>query len=431
MKKFTILLVLFVATLSIGSAQVQKRVTISSMPDVKLDANNIVGIPGLVNSNESVLSPNLPLINRLTAETDAPVLPTYLSVAAIQRVVFNAPQDTSDSGWQLSNADTNIKQFLWPIINELPAKVNTGAGSEDLFGFGQFFPSFGKSGTFTIDTIVMLPFQWIQGEPAIPVTQSVLFFGFAVKTNLQTASGNSFRFDDPGLRQLGGGELEIPADTINTRTIATAANRYGGINATVIPVPNWTVNADESFGFILYMQNTTDKMNLYGTYLWNERDSIKTLGYVLRRNAAGNEFVDKQGTYSRDFSTIPELLNGYPSLHRRGLRASFFCNVYGMLDTPDGVETLTDDAKEFALEPVTPNPVAGATKIQFSLQQPSQVSLRVTNSLGQVVKELASGAMNTGTYSADFDANDLPTGMYYYTLVAGMQSLTRSMVVVK
>ena len=152
MKKFTILLVLLVATLSIGSAQVQKRVTISSMPDLKVNTgiglNNVVGVPGLVNTNESVLSPNLPLINRLTSSNNAPILPDYLTVAAISRIVYSAPQDTSDSGWQLFNSDTSKREFIWPIINQLPYTVGFANDPvrHDLIGFGQFFPSFGKSG---------------------------------------------------------------------------------------------------------------------------------------------------------------------------------------------------------------------------------------------------------------------------------------------
>ena len=151
----------------------------------------------------------------------------------------------------------------------------------------------------------------------------------------------------------------------------------------------------------------------------------------MRRTPTNEEYVMKQSNIGF-FNPSKDFADAFPSLVNRGLRINYFFAVRGTLTTePDGVETLSDDARALALEPVTPNPVVGATKIQFSLQQPSQVSLRVTNSLGQVVKELASGAMNTGTYSADFDANDLPTGMYYYTLVAGTQSLTRSMVVVK
>ncbi len=429
MKKFTILLVLLCAALSVGSAQVQKRTSFSSVPDAHISAT----------PTAAVLSTNLPLVGKSNRGAGAPVHSSFLSPAEVVRAGYSAPQD--DSGWIIPNAVPG-QGFLWGAgICQVPSKVNLrnaqGATVENsVIGFAQFFPpdATNRKGKFTIDTVALRPFQFPNGgivKP--PVKQSVLLFGYAVKANLQSANGWNFSLNDPLLRQLGGGELEIPADVINTRTVLTAENRLENILNTVVPIPNWVVEPDETFGFVLYMQNQEDSLEMYGTYMTDatERDSTKTLGYFARREATtGNEFLTKE-SYFGYYNASPDFQQQFPSMVNRAIKANFFCVTVGNLETSSSVETLSDDARAFALEPVTPNPVVGATKIQFSLQQPSQVSLRVTNSLGQVVKELASGAMNTGTYSADFDANDLPTGMYYYTLVAGTQSLTRSMVVVK
>ncbi len=364
---------------------------------------------------------------------------SFLSPAEIIRAGYAAPQD--DSGWIIPNAVPG-QGFLWGAgICQVPSKVNLrnaqGATVENsVIGFAQFFPpdAVNRAGRLTIDTVAMRPFQFPNGGVVKPpVKQSVLLFGYAVKANLQSPNGWNFSLNDPLLRQLGSSEVEIPAEVINSRTVINTDNRLENILNTVVPVPNWTVEADETFGFVFYMQNDEDSLEMYGTYMTDqtEKDSTKTLGYFVRRESTtGNEYLTKE-SYFGYYNASPTFQQQFPSMVNRAIKSNFFCVAVGNLETSSSVETLSDDARAFALEPVSPNPVMGATKIQFSLQQPSQVSLRVTNSLGQVVKELASGAMNTGTYSADFDANDLPTGMYYYTLVAGTQSLTRSMVVVK
>lgn len=433
MKKFTILLVLLCASLSIGSAQVQKRVTISSAPDFR-SASNLANLPNLASS--PVLSSNLPLVSNSNMGAKIPTLPSYLTTAELVRKVYSAPLD--DSGWIIASKIPGRFAMLGGGFCQMPNQPLTiNNAQHQIYGFAQFFKNNDpeRNGKLTIDTVLLRPYQYpFGGEAAPPVTQSVLLFGYAVKADLQNGKATSWNFslNNPSLRLLGD-EIEIPADVINSRTLLGPDNRISDILNTVIEVPNWTVEADESFGFVFYVQNNTDQLQLWATYLRDEiePDSTKTLGYFAHRNTqTDEEFLTKQSFYGY-YNPSDSFKLDFPQLVNRALKSNFLCVVGGNLETSSSVETLSDDAKAFALEPVTPNPVVGATKIQFSLQQPSQVSLRVTNSLGQVVKELASGAMNTGTYSADFDAQDLPTGMYYYTLVAGTQSLTRSMVVVK
>ena len=426
MKKITVLLVLLFAVVSVGSAQTQKRVNISSfpVPHGGYDA-------GIQSPNAFSLSPNLPMINQLSNEVGTPVMPNYM-VAATQYAVFAAPRDTSDSAFALTSK-TNPQNRVTTGLYDIPTVVNFSDASGNItpnriFGYAQFYPSFGNSGTFTIDTLVFQLFQYSRNNQHItPVKQSVVVIPYGIKANLQTRQGGEFSLNAPELRQLGN-EVEISAETINNAL--DLSTTPATIHNTVLKVPNWKVEAGESFGFLLYSQGAADTMRLFGTYMWGLKDSTQTLGYVLRRTPANDEFALKQATIGF-FNPAADFAAAYPSLVNHGLRVNYFFVVGGILDTPDGVETLSDEAKNFSLEQVTPNPVENASKIKFSLQEPATISLRVVNSLGQVVQELAHGAMTTGTYSADFDATNLPAGMYYYTLTAGTQLLTRSMVVIK
>jgi photosystem II stability/assembly factor-like uncharacterized protein len=67
-----------------------------------------------------------------------------------------------------------------------------------------------------------------------------------------------------------------------------------------------------------------------------------------------------------------------------------------------------------------PNPFNPSTTIEFSLLQNELVSFRVFNILGAEVKSLIRDVpMNSGVHRLHVDAVDLPSGVYFYKLVAG------------
>jgi len=63
-----------------------------------------------------------------------------------------------------------------------------------------------------------------------------------------------------------------------------------------------------------------------------------------------------------------------------------------------------------------PNPFNPETRIDFTLLQKQLVSIRVYNTLGELVGELVNEEKETGSYSVKFDASRLPSGVYIYRL---------------
>jgi hypothetical protein len=63
-----------------------------------------------------------------------------------------------------------------------------------------------------------------------------------------------------------------------------------------------------------------------------------------------------------------------------------------------------------------PNPFNPATRISYSLPLSGFVTLIVYDTLGREVQMLVKGMQNAGTYSVDFDAGNLASGIYFYTL---------------
>ena len=78
-----------------------------------------------------------------------------------------------------------------------------------------------------------------------------------------------------------------------------------------------------------------------------------------------------------------------------------------------------------------PNPFDAATTITYLLPEPSQVSLKVFNALGEYVATLVNGFNGAGLHSATFNVLGVPNGVYFYRLAAGKYVQNHTMVVQK
>jgi hypothetical protein len=78
-----------------------------------------------------------------------------------------------------------------------------------------------------------------------------------------------------------------------------------------------------------------------------------------------------------------------------------------------------------------PNPFNPSTTIEFDLPKSGEVSLKVFNILGEEVATLVSERLSTGSYSYEWDASNLASGIYLYRLQAGDYVETRKMVLMR
>jgi surface protein len=79
-----------------------------------------------------------------------------------------------------------------------------------------------------------------------------------------------------------------------------------------------------------------------------------------------------------------------------------------------------------------PNPFNPSTIINFELPQQSQVRLDVFDMVGRQVATLIDGSqMQAGRHQVNFNASNLPSGIYMYRLQAGSSMLTRKLTLIK
>jgi hypothetical protein len=86
---------------------------------------------------------------------------------------------------------------------------------------------------------------------------------------------------------------------------------------------------------------------------------------------------------------------------------------------------------DFTLGQNYPNPFNPSTIITFEIPVNSYVSLKVYNSLGQVVAELGGREYSAGQHSVTFNASNLASGIYYYAMKAGEFCMVQKMILQK
>lgn len=102
------------------------------------------------------------------------------------------------------------------------------------------------------------------------------------------------------------------------------------------------------------------------------------------------------------------------------------------LDVPVGIEDNTLSLpEEFELSQNYPNPFNPSTTISFTLEKAASVTLDIYSITGQKVATLVNGSRSAGTHDVVFDASNLTSGVYFYTLSSGAVSHTKKMVLLK
>jgi len=85
----------------------------------------------------------------------------------------------------------------------------------------------------------------------------------------------------------------------------------------------------------------------------------------------------------------------------------------------------------FTLEQNYPNPFNPNTSIKYTLAEQSPVSLKVYDVLGNEVATLVNTTQDVGSYNVNFDATNLASGLYVYTIQAGNFTSTKKMMLLK
>ena len=124
-------------------------------------------------------------------------------------------------------------------------------------------------------------------------------------------------------------------------------------------------------------------------------------------------------------STNPKLRAIYDQTYK------FIKGTYTPSTTTGIGEVPTGGPTGFELGDNYPNPFNPSTVIDVGLAKGGVMSLKIYDTLGQLVKVVDEGYRSRGEYTYDVSMNNLASGVYFYTLREGPESMTRKMLLLR
>lgn len=194
---------------------------------------------------------------------------------------------------------------------------------------------------------------------------------------------------------------------------------YSNIDSAILLGSPWVIPAAPTN---LAVQNVT--MNSI-TIHWNDHANNE-LGFVIARRAEGELFFNYIDTVGTDILTYQEV--GLTPDHTYFYKVCAY-NGFGISDYSNTVSARTDENSitvhnlsgipgKYYLGNNYPNPFNPLTSIEFGIRVSGHAEIKVFNSLGKEIETLVSQNFAPGTYKINWNAGNLPSGVYFYSLAA-------------
>ncbi len=173
---------------------------------------------------------------------------------------------------------------------------------------------------------------------------------------------------------------------------------------------------------------------------WSTFSESNVARYDVMRKIAGHETFAKAGSVeaanTASGSTYTFVDNGavngtsyeytLTTVNMDGSSEAWGINVTATPSSDAAVIT------EYALHQNYPNPFNPSTNLVFDVVSENVVNLTVYNAMGQEVASLVNGTMGAGRHTVSFDAANLTSGLYFYTVKIGNEfTATKKMLLVK
>lgn len=174
------------------------------------------------------------------------------------------------------------------------------------------------------------------------------------------------------------------------------------------------------------------KANINGTPMW-QRAEINAQNSFCSMNMLNSHFGLGNATVID--SLIIRWISGTTQVFTNVDANRFYRLVEGGSLEPVSVKnTSTEVPERFALHQNFPNPFNPETTITFDVPKNlthDKINLSVYDMLGKKVAGLFHGSLAAGSYEAKWNAINMPSGIYFYTLQSGDFKITKKMMLVK
>jgi hypothetical protein len=185
---------------------------------------------------------------------------------------------------------------------------------------------------------------------------------------------------------------------------------------------------DGGVTWTLVFGGTSESLNSVSMSSADVGTIVGSLGVILRTTDGGITWV-KQTCPSR---------NDFRGVSFSDADHGTAVGLYGtILRTNNGGVTFVNEGtlpgvpENYSLSNNFPNPFNPTTRIRYSIPNVSRVLVKIYDVLGNEIETLVDQEKPAGTYELNWNAEGLPSGVYFYQLKAGEFIQTKKMILLK
>ncbi len=171
------------------------------------------------------------------------------------------------------------------------------------------------------------------------------------------------------------------------------------------------------------------------TLNWTTASELNNLGFEVERSLDENSFnpigfVNGVGTSTETHYYSFSDRSHFENKNRIKYRLKQV-DFDGSFEYSNVIEVEVYTPLAFKLDQNYPNPFNPSTKIEYTIPTDGYTELKVYDIMGNSITTLVSEAKPAGSYDIVFDASDIPSGVYFYTLTSGELIISKKMMLVK
>ncbi len=302
-----------------------------------------------------------------------------------------------------------------------PVRVNDDPGTSAI----QWFGTMSVAPTGRIDVV------WLDTRDHPGTNLSALYYSNSTDQGV-TWSPNERMSDyfDPNVgwpnQDKMGDYFHMVSDSLGARLAwaATFNNEqdvyYSYITSGIVPVELTSFSASASADVVTLDWTTATELNNRGFNIErsSEKNEWRTIGFI---EGKGTTSEPQHYLYSDRLSDVKSNKLYYRLKQIDNDGTYKYSNIVEVGIAPSS----------FTLSQNYPNPFNPSTKIKYSIPQSSKVVVKVFDMLGKEVTTLVNEEKQAGTYELTWNAQDMPSGVYTYSIKAGSYTAVKKMVLIK
>jgi hypothetical protein len=166
---------------------------------------------------------------------------------------------------------------------------------------------------------------------------------------------------------------------------------------------------------------------------WNTATELNNSGFEIQRKSANSEWSNIGFVAGFGTTTEPK---AYSFTDDKAAVGNFTYRLKqvdfdGSFEYSNEINVDVNAPAQYSLDQNYPNPFNPSTLIKYSVAQDGFVNVSIFNLLGEKVATLVNSNMKAGSYELNFNASQLSSGVYFYSIDAGDFKAVRKMVLMK